>query len=71
MSFVGTGLPDDLETIVSARFDELVGKGEVFYKPPKIEIEDMDGFQVPFFEKFREPLLNHREFSNQPECSLL
>lgn len=40
------GLPDDLEAITLARFDELVGKGEVLYRPTTIEIVNRDGFQV-------------------------
>lgn len=46
MTVAEDGLPDDLEEVVLARFDELVQKGKVFYQAPKIEIVNREGFQV-------------------------
>ena len=39
-------LPADLEDIALAAFDKLVGKGEIYYSPPKVEIIQVDGLQV-------------------------
>ena len=39
-------LPADLEDIALAAFDKLVGKGEIHYSPPKVEIIQIDGLQV-------------------------
>lgn len=39
-------LPDDLEETALARFDDLVSKGEVLWKPSEAEVYDDHGFQV-------------------------
>lgn len=41
-----TALPADLEDIALAKFDRLLGEGEIHYSPPKIEIIQIDGLQV-------------------------
>jgi len=46
LALLGNGLPDDLETITIAKFDALVANGEIFYKPPRIEVMDINGLQV-------------------------
>ena len=39
-------LSADLEDIALATFDKLVGKGEIYYSLPKVEIIQIDGLQV-------------------------
>ena len=39
-------LPADLEDIALATFDRLVGDGQIYYSPPKVEVKQIDGLQV-------------------------
>ncbi len=47
MPFVDSALPNDLEALTLAKFDALLEKGEICYKPPRIDIVHADRFQVP------------------------
>lgn len=66
-------LPIDLEDIALATFDKLVGKGEIHYSPPKVEIIQIDGLQVihsiPLILPLAESFIYHSIIFQQHQLS--